>query len=141
MGLKDLFGNEKQTLQPVLERALQPGEELVGMLMATRRSGLTPKTLALGVTKDRIILVPTSAKDGTEIMSMDRADITGSSAKHMGLALRALSDANVSRVTIQSRTYGEVKLSLILDDLGERFARGGPPPGLAALNDFLASAS
>ena len=46
-------------------------------------------------------------------MLMDRADITGSSAKHMGLALRALSDANVSRVTIQSRTYGEVRLSLI----------------------------
>ena len=40
MGLKDMFGNEKTTLQPVLERTLQPGEELVGMLVATRRSGV-----------------------------------------------------------------------------------------------------
>lgn len=103
-GIKDLFGNEKKTLQPVLEAALQPGEELVGMLMATQRSGMTPKTYALGVTKDRIILAPTTPKDGTEVMSIDRADIVGSSAKHMNLALRAITDANVSRVTITSRT-------------------------------------
>lgn len=140
MGLKDMFGSEKKTLQPVLEPALRPGEELAGMLMATRRVGLTPKTFALGVTKDRLILAPTSAKDGDETLSIEKSDISSSSAKHMGLGLRLLSDANVSKVTIQSRTYGELKLSLILDDIGERVARGGPPPGLAALNEFLADA-
>lgn len=140
MGMKDLFGNEEKTLRPVLEPALQPGEQLEGMLMATQRSGLTPKTFALGITKDRLILAPTSAKDGTEIVSLERADITDSSVKHMGLGLRLLSDANASRVTIKSRTRGEIKLTLVLDDIAERVTRGGPPPGVAALETFLASA-
>jgi hypothetical protein len=143
MGLKDLFdrpGKGGDTLlRTALEPTLQPGEELVGMLMATRRSGMKPQTYALGVTGDRIILAPTSAKDGLPTLSLARSDITGSSVKHMGLGVRLLSDANASRVTIQSRTQGEVKLTLILDDIAERVVKGGPPPGVAALENFLST--
>ncbi len=88
---------------------------------------------------DRIILAPTSAKDGLPTISNDRSDITGSSVKHMGLGVRLLSDANASRVTIQSRTQGEIKLTLILDDIGERLVKGGPSSGVAAFEDFLST--
>ena len=46
---------------------------------------------------------------------------------------------NVAKVVIQSPTHGEIKLSVLGDDLAERAVTGGPSPGVAAVREFLAT--
>lgn len=140
MGWKDQLTTGTDVGRSALEAALAPGEQLAGTLLATRRSGLSVRTLALGVTADRLILAPVSEKHQGEVTSIDRADIVHSSTKGLGMDWRKLAGSNVAKLTIESRTHGEIKLSLLGDDLPERLVKGGPSSGIRALQEFLSGA-
>ncbi len=138
MGLKDSFSTGDGAARDALEGALRPGEQLLGGLLATRRSGLAIRTLAVGVTADRILLVPTSRKHADEVVSLERSDIASATTKGLGTDWRTLAGDNVARLTIESRTQGTVKLSLVGDDLAGVAVAGGPSSGIVALREFLA---
>lgn len=100
MGLLDKFAGGGDVLGQALQPVLWPDERLVGSIMATRCAGLLPQTVAVGVTDGRILVASVGGKKGADVLSIERSDISGSSAQAMGLNWQRLAGSNVAKVTM-----------------------------------------
>ena len=120
---------------------LQPGEDLLGTLQATEKSSFSYKGWVVGVTADRLIMVPVDRKLNAKApeCSVRREDITASSVDGMGGGLKHFATGELGDIRFDTadRTW---KL-LIMGGGADRLVTGQEQTdGKALLLEFLASA-
>lgn len=145
MGLMDNQRREAdQRLRAALEPELQPGETLVGVVHANEQKTFSAKFYAVGVTPDRLLIVPVDRKlqaGGAPARAYRREDITGSSVWGWGGSVADLVSATSDQQIRIETAAGKMKLMVLGGNLTENALAGeGQVSGLHALIDFLASA-
>jgi len=120
---------------------LRPGEELLGTLQANEKSSFSYKGWVVGVTPDRLIMVPVDRKLNakSEETSVRHEDITASSVDGLGGGLKhfATSDLGDIRFDTPDRTW---KLLIMGGGIDRVVTGEEQTDGKALLLEFLASA-
>jgi len=128
----------------VLEPHLQPGETLVGAVQATQSKTFSAKLYCVGVTQDRLIVLPVSRKmqpTGDPPTSITRADITTSSVWGWGGSVRDFLSASSDEQIRVSTADTKYKWMILGGNLFENMLAGEDQlHGLDALVEFLQSA-
>jgi hypothetical protein len=127
----------EKSMQQALATAIQPGEELLNAANAMRQSGIAMRSVAVGVTADRIVVVPIPAKLG-KTLSFTRDDITGSSVSGLDGPRSLLSGNVIASVTLETRSEGKVKLTFLGSGPELKGASGPTRDTAVALQNFLA---
>lgn len=131
-----------QALRNQLQPLLAPDEQLVGAVHATEPKTFSAKIYAVGVTPDRLILLPLDRKmqaNGDAPRSITRADITGSSVwGHGGSVADWLGDGD-QQIRIET-AEGKLKLMVLGGNMLENaLAADDQLRGLDALIEFVLS--
>lgn len=145
MGFLDAnWAEMARILRTRLEPCLAPGEPLVGAVQATQPKTFSAKLFAVGITPDRLIVLPVNRKwepTGDPVHSITRADITDSSVWGWGGSVRDFLSAS-SNEQIRIRTpQASYKWMVLGGNLMENALAGDEHlQGLDALVEFLLSA-
>jgi len=145
MGLMDDKRREAdQRLRAALEPQLLPDEPLIGVVHANEQKTFSAKFYAVGVTPDRLLLVPVNRKlqaGGDPARAFTRDDITGSSVWGWGGSVADfLAGDSDQQIRIET-AGGKIKLMVLGGNLTENALAGEQQVGgLGALVDFLLSA-
>ncbi|MCU0269566.1 MAG: hypothetical protein MUF83_13115 [Acidimicrobiales bacterium] len=131
-------------LRELLTPLLAPGEELVGAVQANQQKTFSAKLFAVGVTPQRLIVVPVNRKwqpTGDPPRSVTRADITGCSVWGWGGSVRDFLSASADQ-QIRIQTADESYKWMVLGGnlLENSLAGADHLRGLDALIEFVLSA-
>jgi hypothetical protein len=133
-----------RNLRAAVEPHLQPGEQLIGVVHANEPKTFSAKFYAIGVTPDRLVLLPLNRKmapSGDPPVSIARGDIVNSSVWGWGGSVRDwLSATSDQQIRIQTSS-AKYKLMMLGGNLLENTLAGDDQlSGLDALVAFLQSA-
>jgi hypothetical protein len=132
-------------LRPVIERLLEPGEEIRGVCLATQASTFKGRQVALGVTDRRLIVQGMNRKfePSGEATSLPPERIAAATADGAGGGWMTVSAAVMdgAAVTLKLKTTGGEKLKLMLmhgsGPLGGLGGGESQREGIEALAQFL----
>lgn len=142
--LGDRRAEAERLLTEQLQPLLRPGEVLVGAVHANEQKTFSTRLYALGVTPERLILLPVNRKlqpSGDPVRSITRADVRGCSVWGWGGSVSDfLSISSDQQIRIET-PEGKLKLMVLGGNLLENALAGeGQLRGLDALVEFLRSA-
>jgi|SRR5262245_24832969 len=130
-------------LRTELEPHLTPGEELVGAVHANRPKTFSASLFAIGVTPDRLILLPIDKKmkANGEPTSITRDDITGAAIWGWGGGVRDfLSGSANQELRFETNTEKYRFMTLGGNIFEDSLAGEGQLRGIDAVIEFLQSA-
>jgi hypothetical protein len=140
--LDDKWAETDKLLRAQIEPHLAPGEQLLGAVHANEQKTFSAKLYAIGVTPDRLIVVPVNRKmhaDGDARM-ITRGDITGSSVWGWGGGVKEFLSANGDQQIRIETPQGKLKLMVVGGNMLEDALAGeGQLSGLDVLVEFLLS--
>lgn len=142
MGIFDeKFAEHERLMRAVIASNLMPGEELVGVCQATEKSSFSYKGWVIGVTPQRLVMVPVDRKmqPRDAVQAFVRTDIVRSSLDGLGGGAKHFltSDLGDIRFDVASRSF---KLMALGGGIDTRLAGEAQTQGKMAFLEFLASA-
>jgi hypothetical protein len=128
-------------IRAVIEPFVQPGEALVGCLMATAKSSFSAKMYAIGVTDQRLIMVQVDRKfePKGEPVSVRPDDIVKSSVDGFGGGPRHFLTEDLGDIRVDT-TDEKYKLLMMGGGLDQMFVGDGQMAGKQAFLEFLHAA-
>jgi hypothetical protein len=135
--------------EPHLRERLEPGEELRGILVASRQKVFSGGAITIGVTDRRLLIQPLDMRGEPkgDVLALAPDDIASASAEGAGDSLLNIYDTFMSKaaVTLKLRTTGGEKLKLMLmrggsGVLGRLGGGEAQEAGVKALGDWFAQA-